>query len=375
MPPARRYRQWTFILALVLLALAIHAATQSSGPVAGPPEQAAPAEQVAEPRAPADLFVSPTGSNAGLCTEDAPCRSFNRAYQVAAPGDIVDVAAGSYPSQILYRKANAQPPHVVIRPEEEARVVVGDEGATVGCMGFEGATYVTVEGMETAYTTVGGRRHQCGISVGRGRAHDVTLVDIDAGMIWFGADDVTVRGGDFGPSVDENMKIEYGTSHPPRNILIDGAVIHDARSHDQHQECLALWGGRRITIRNSLFSNCETFHIWLEAGGGVISDVLIEGNTFTQPDPSVGIASTIKLGDHGGELRDVVLRNNRILVDDLYVYQGYGEPDSTGSITIEDNEVASPISLESGDDCMVDATYTPKPGLVYTCRGNRLVGP
>jgi hypothetical protein len=319
--------------------------------------------------------VSPTGSNAGLCTEAAPCKSFNRAYQVARPGDVVDVAAGSYPSQILYRKANAGPPHVVIRPELGARVVVGDDGATVGCMGFEGATYVTVAGMETESTTVGGRPHQCGISVGRGRAHDVTLVDIDAGMIWFGADDVTVRGGDFGPSVDENMKIEYGTSHAPRNILIDGAVIHDARSYEQHQECLALWGGRGITIRNSTFSNCETFHIWLEAAGGVISDVRIEGNTFTQPDSSLGIASTIKLGDHGGELRDIVLRNNRILVDDLYVYQGYGERDSTGSITIEDNEVANAISLESGDDCMADATYTPKPGVVYTCRGNRLVAP
>ncbi|HEY7562164.1 MAG TPA: hypothetical protein VH650_08320 [Gaiellaceae bacterium] len=319
--------------------------------------------------------MSPTGSDAALCIEAAPCKSFNRAYQIARPGDVVDVAAGSYPSQILYRKANAGPPHVVIRPELGARVVVGDDGATVGCMGFEGATYVTVVGMETAYTTVGGRRHQCGISVGRGRAHDVTLVDIDAGMIWFGADDVTVRGGDFGPSVDENMKIEYGTGHAPRNITIDGAVVHDARSYEQHQECLALWGGRAITIRNSTFSNCETFHIWLEAAGGVISDVLIEGNTFTQPDSSLGIASTIKLGDHGGELRDVVLRNNRILVDDLYVYQGYGERDSTGSITIEDNEVANPISLESGDDCMADATYTPKPGVVYTCRGNRLVAP
>jgi hypothetical protein len=323
----------------------------------------------------ANLYVSPSGSDQGYCTKALPCQTFDRAYQLAEPGDVVEAEAGSYPSQILRLKRIARPPNVVIREAPGARVVVGDEGSTVGCLGFEGARYVTVEGVETTYTNVGGRRHQCGISVGRRNAHHVTLVEIDAGMIWFGADDVTVRGGDFGPSVDENMKIEYGTGHAPRNILIEGAVIHDARSHEQHQECLALWGGQRITIRNSVFSNCETFHIWIDAEGGVISDVLLEGNTFTQPDVSLGVASTIKLGDHGGDLRGIVLRDNRILVDDIYVRQGFGEPDSTGDITIEANEVANGISLESGDDCMVDATYKPKPDLVYECRGNRLVSP
>jgi hypothetical protein len=357
------------LLVLVITLAVLAADRPHSADPAGAPATAPPPVPVA------DLYVSPSGSDQGYCTKALPCQTFDLAYQLAAPGDVVEVAAGSYPSQILRLKRAARPPNIVIREAAGARVVVGDEGSTVGCLGFEGARYVTVEGVETTYTDVGGRRHQCGISVGRQNAHDITLVDIDAGMIWFGADDVTVRGGDFGPSVDENMKIEYSTGHAPRNILIDGAVIHDARSYEQHQECLALWGGQRITIRNSLFSNCETFHIWIDAEGGVISDVLIEGNTFEQPDSSLGIASTIKLGDHGGDLRGIVLRDNRILVDDLYVLQGFGESGSTGDITVEGNEVANGISLESGDDCMVNATYTPKRDLVYECRGNRFISP
>src|SRR5919109_4094429 len=49
----------------------------------------------------ADLFVAPSGSDAGSCTASAPCRSFDRAYRVAAPGQTVEVAGGSYGGQSL----------------------------------------------------------------------------------------------------------------------------------------------------------------------------------------------------------------------------------------------------------------------------------
>ena len=55
---------------------------------------------------------------------------------------------------------------------------------------FEGARYVTIRGFKTPYTRVGGLRHQCGVTIGRSNAHHVTLRNIDAGMIWFGADHV-----------------------------------------------------------------------------------------------------------------------------------------------------------------------------------------
>jgi hypothetical protein len=152
-------------------------------------------------------------------------------------------------------------------------------------------------------------------------------VDVDAGMIWFGADDVTVLGGDFGPGIDENTKIEFATGHPPRNILIDGAVIHDTRIDDDHQECVALWGGSGVTIRNTHIYNCAVFHIWIDAeAGDTIRDVLIEGNLFTQPGPNPpSIGSTVKVGDHGGTLENIVLRGNRVLVDELFVVLGYDD--------------------------------------------------
>lgn len=317
----------------------------------------------------ADLYVSASGSDESYCTKAAPCRSFDLAYQLASPGDVVEVAGGSYPSQTITAKDAAAPPYVLIREAPGARVIVGDPRAEVNCIAFEGARYVTVMGFETTYTTVGGRRHQCGVSIGRGGAHHITLASIDAGMIWFGADDVTVLGGDFGPAIDENTKIEFGTDHPPRNVLIDGAVIHDARSYKEHPECVALWGGTGVTIRNTRFYNCETFHLWIVTSDR-ISNVLIEGNTFTQPDASVQISSSVKVGDQGGTLENVVLRNNRVLVDDIYVVQGYDDG-GVGNITVEGNRVAQPITLGGRQNCMANQTYNPRPGVVYACRGNK----
>ena len=320
-----------------------------------------------------DLFVAPGGSNSGPCTQAAPCRSFNRAYQLAAPGDVVEVAGGRYRSQIFGPKAGAAAPDVRIVESAGQRVVVGNPGAEDGCLGFEGATHVSVEGVETRYTRVAGRLHQCGVSVGREHSHHVTLKEIDAGMIWFGADDVTVLGGDFGPAIDENTKIEWGSGHAPRNILIDGAVIHDARMYRQHQECLALWGGLNVTVRNTHFYNCAVFHVWINGSAGdVLENITLENNLFTQPGPHPPpIASTIKVGDHGETLKNIVIRGNRVLVDDIYVPIGYGG--GKGDVHLFDNEVTQGISLGSGQNCMRDATYTPRPGVLYECTGNRLI--
>src|SRR4051812_6242229 len=51
------------------------------------------------PTGPADWFIAATGSDTNDCREASPCLTFNRGYQVAAPGQIVEVAAGTYAAQ------------------------------------------------------------------------------------------------------------------------------------------------------------------------------------------------------------------------------------------------------------------------------------
>src|SRR5437899_11567680 len=71
------------------------------------------------------LAVAPTGSDAGGCAQNAPCRTFDRAYRVAAPGQVVHVAGGAYPEPRL----NADPTKTAaadlfFRPAAGARVRV-----------------------------------------------------------------------------------------------------------------------------------------------------------------------------------------------------------------------------------------------------------
>ena len=49
----------------------------------------------------ANLYLSPSGSDSNPCSRTAPCLSLNRAYRVAEPGDVVDVADGTYGNQTI----------------------------------------------------------------------------------------------------------------------------------------------------------------------------------------------------------------------------------------------------------------------------------
>ena len=46
-------------------------------------------------------FVSPGGDDAGPCTRARPCQSFDRAFHVARPGTVVELAGGAYRDQLL----------------------------------------------------------------------------------------------------------------------------------------------------------------------------------------------------------------------------------------------------------------------------------
>jgi hypothetical protein len=47
------------------------------------------------------LYVSPRGSDKSLCTRSTPCRSFDRAYRLARPGQ-TSFSAGTYRIQVVH---------------------------------------------------------------------------------------------------------------------------------------------------------------------------------------------------------------------------------------------------------------------------------
>jgi hypothetical protein len=75
------------------------------------------------------VYVSPRGSDAHRCTRASPCKSFDRAYRVATPGQTIELAGGTYPPQLI--KVDPTKVHatknVVFRPAPGARVMIAGE--------------------------------------------------------------------------------------------------------------------------------------------------------------------------------------------------------------------------------------------------------
>jgi hypothetical protein len=250
--------------------------------------------------APASLFVAPTGADTNRCTKAAPCSTFDRAYRAAKPGDVVEVAAGDYPNQVITAVAGRVGPNVLFRPATDARVVLaGLEFGREQNPAF-GPGFVTVRDMTLVNKKVGpAPQNQAGIFIGPGSRY-ITLENMDAGSVqtWF-ADRVTIRGGDYGPcyaisgdsNVCGNTKFDVST-----NITVEGALFHDYRfdntcfadGADCHWECMYLNGGINITIRNSRFRDCAVFDLFVTISGPDAANLghrnlTIENNWFDTP--------------------------------------------------------------------------------------------
>ncbi len=167
---------------------------------------------------PASVFVAVDGSDDFGCTKKRPCATFAAAYNTAKPGEIVEVAGGTYPGQLIQENlSKPSGPRVVFRPAKNARVTLTEE------LRIE-ATYVEFREMAMP------------LWYASSTAHHLTFRSIDAALFYItGANDVSVIGGDYGPSVNADAQIKACSdcTSPPRNILVDGAYFHDFQRTDE----------------------------------------------------------------------------------------------------------------------------------------------
>ena len=246
---------------------------------------------------PASVFLSPSGNDAAACSAAAPCRSFDRAFRVAAPGQHVELAAGSYGGQSLRADpAKTSADDVVIRPAAGASVTTGSltvNGAHVTLRGF------TVNGDWTTNDAT----------------DDVTFQNlvVNGGIYINSSSNISVIGGSVGGTMDTHPQFaSWPTGTHIENILVDGVTFHDIRrSNDAvHGECLQIAGGVGVTVRNSTFSNCMVFDLSITEynGSGPPTDYLIENNVF---GPSVdGGYYGLHFNTNTTDFRNFVVRNN-----------------------------------------------------------------
>jgi hypothetical protein len=196
----------------------------------------------------------------------ATSRTFDNAYHRARSSPIVYVKPGAYPPQQMTGTGHKT-------------VFVPLGRVSVGQTELDGVSRVEFRRMRIAGWTVDDADHVAFRNV-------KTIGDffINAPSSW-----ISVIGGAVGPSHNHNSYIavpDDSITTPSRHILIDGVHFHDvSRDPDQHVECLMLAQGVGVTIRNSTFTRCSVFDIfvtWWEfrPAVGPPTRVRIEHNRF-----------------------------------------------------------------------------------------------
>jgi hypothetical protein len=276
------------------------------------------------PTTPADLYVSPAGSDTNPCSRAAPCASFDRAYRLADPGEVVEIAGGTYPPQAIEPdESKTSPEDVVFRAARGERVTLECDAEGKNCLGITGS-HITVRGMSTiTLAPLGGFPRQGSITVGREGATDVTLERMDVGAAFIAADDVTVRASDLGPAVDDLIRVavtcldRQAAQCLPENLVIEGNKIHHFAMWQDHQECLGIDVGDDVRIAGNHFDTCAVFAVFIAPEAGhLFRNVTIENNFFTNTG-GVDMSTHLKISSHGGECENVLVRNNSFFGHDL----------------------------------------------------------
>jgi hypothetical protein len=199
----------------------------------------------------ATLFVSPAGSDSGRCTSAQPCASLDRAYQVAEPGQVVQIAAGTYDDQLIRPDSKSGNGVVTFVPAPGAQVTLGEVRTAASNLEFDDLT------MDDYYLSPGSSN----VIFRNDRMHFFFIRS---------ASNVRMVGGSVGGE-GEAIPATIGTLHPddptPTNVLIDGVSFHDmtrAEKPSGHMECLFVQGVNGLVIRNSRFTHCDIFDVFFK---------------------------------------------------------------------------------------------------------------
>lgn len=208
--------------------------------------------------------VTPAGTDANPCTYALPCKTLNRAYHIAAPGDTVYVSAGSYSGETI----TADPTKTSLTD-----VYFHGNGSAVFF-----TSKVTVYGSHITF-----RYMNFGVWYAKLGANDLQFYKVNAAMFFVNsASNVLVKGGSVGGTdTGSKSQITYGS----KNVTIDGVRFHDVTRPEgstAHTECLQVGGVDGLVIKNSLFERCYHHDVFIRSWGSSspLRNITITNNNF-----------------------------------------------------------------------------------------------
>jgi hypothetical protein len=411
--------------AALLAVLAVAGAVAASALVEGT-KSAAPVA------APLLVRVAPTGDDrCSRGTGSVPCRTLNRAYAVARPGDTVLVAPGTYPPQQIFRGSQSQrgPSVITFRCRvPHTCTIVGDLtlGANNGSESGNPPSYVAFDGLDVKNGTISGTHNQNTPSpthITFRNGHVYAWGDRGSLILFSDVDRFTLRNYEIGPGCcgggTGGDGIELGVLRPGSNnsrVLFDRIDVHDLydtcraatprilarygacsgtgngdrpRSGD-HVDGLQIYGARGFTMIDSRVSNIGASGsatgqglFMQQANGGTFANVLIENNFFGAVAPGnnnvsmSGPCSSSGL-DRCGSWTGYLHVFYNTIQGNLRLY-GDGESGifAAGTPIVVAGNIIGSLASSHGNSCSIvvsdGSTYTPT--YAHNLNGNRRCGP
>jgi hypothetical protein len=273
-----------------------------------------------DPPPPGSVTVSPSGNDAACSRGGSACQSWSRAYQIAQPGDIVNVTAGTYPGQVIQSRADTRNLTPGCTPISTSRcitfVVTGrvningilevrgssvyikgtrntvkaqvDSDYTINATGYadveansnaDHPDHVVLEGIHT-------------VSTGVFNADNVTLRNMGVGpatVFWNGNVEVCCREGS---GMENKIGFGGGATFVPKDVTLDGLYIQRQNGDstrlqpgaDVHFGGLFVVTVEGLTITRSVFDRNVVYMSQIQNfSGPQAKRVVIDGNSFGCP--------------------------------------------------------------------------------------------
>jgi hypothetical protein len=275
------------------------------------------AKQAARPAA--RYFLAPNGSDSGSCSRSRPCRSLGRAYSIARPGQIVQVAGGTYEEGQRIRYSSAKQSakrRVVFRAAPGTRPVIGS-------LEIEGGQHVSLIGLDfrndlgmTALdrdSSSSPRATDILVQGGRIQSFHITSVK-----------NVTIAGNEIGnyrfADGFGSNSIYADNQGPSKNVLIQNNVFHNIVAKPAtHAECLFVKSVSNLRVRGNRMLGCPGLAIAIyDLSTGRTDNITIENN-FMQcgnaaGDRCYGGAYVLEASTKGSQIiNNLVVRFNTAL--------------------------------------------------------------
>jgi hypothetical protein len=284
-------RRRAFVAAAVVAALLAGAATASVFATRGSDRDSVAGATT--------LYVSASGADSRQCTQSAPCKTFDRAYRVAAPGDTVLVQSGSYPDQRI--------------DNDPAKSGERCDGYNVpvdvsGCVTFQPDAGASVTWAGGGITIIGNGVRLVGFDMGSGgvaiNPGNVCRLPVTRGVILDGLKSagtgiypLVIDAAAYVADLNGNWQADGGAAiaHScynggwvePTHLRFDHGWYHDVVQHtvgsSEHIECIHIDAADYVTISNSRFTNCAGYNVRISYEHPEVENVshyLIENNFF-----------------------------------------------------------------------------------------------